>query len=92
MIVTLLILRNHGLVTWGRTVAEAFYLMYMVQHACEIQIAAQAGGVTLTMPDDDINERVSAESRNAGENLDHYDLAFHSLVRRLDKLDTEWRG
>src|ERR1700704_5278506 len=39
-----LILRNHGLLTIGRTAAEAFLGMFLLERACKIQILAQAGG------------------------------------------------
>src|SRR5712671_5254450 len=39
-----MILRNHGLLTVGRTVAEAFLGMFLLERACKIQILAQAGG------------------------------------------------
>lgn len=39
-----MILRNHGLLTCGPTVAHAFNQLYMLQRACEVQIASQAGG------------------------------------------------
>src|SRR4030095_15257155 len=39
-----MILRNHGLLTCGATVADAFLFMYILQKACEIQIRAQSGG------------------------------------------------
>jgi ribulose-5-phosphate 4-epimerase/fuculose-1-phosphate aldolase len=39
-----MILRNHGLLTLGHTVAEAFQLMYYLDCACQIQIDALAGG------------------------------------------------
>jgi len=39
-----LLLRNHGLLTVGRTVADAFLNMYVFESACQIQVAAQAGG------------------------------------------------
>src|SRR5450432_2712427 len=42
-----LILRNHGLLTVGRTVAEAFISMFILERACKIQILAQSGGGTL---------------------------------------------
>ena len=51
-----LILRNHGLLTAATTVEEAFILMFRLQCACEIQIAAQAGGVALTTPSEDVCE------------------------------------
>ena len=43
-----MILRNHGLLTCGRTVAEAFQAMYTLEAACRIQILAQSGGTPLT--------------------------------------------
>lgn len=39
-----LCLRNHGLLTVGPTIADAFLRMYIFQRACQIQISAQAGG------------------------------------------------
>src|SRR5882672_7524740 len=40
---TFLILRNHGLLTVGHTVADAFLSMYLLERACRIQILAQSG-------------------------------------------------
>ena len=40
----IMILRNHGTLTLGRSVREAFTLMYFLENACEKQIRAQAGG------------------------------------------------
>lgn len=40
-----LILRNHGLLTAGRSAAEALYLMLTLERACEIQVAALSGGL-----------------------------------------------
>ncbi|HEV7915372.1 MAG TPA: class II aldolase/adducin family protein, partial [Albitalea sp.] len=42
-----MILRNHGTLTAGRTVGEAFVLMYRIERACRMQIAAQSGGQAL---------------------------------------------
>ena len=38
------ILRNHGLVTAGGSVADTFLMMFIFQRACEIQVMAQSGG------------------------------------------------
>jgi len=43
-----LMLRNHGLLTVGATIADAFLAMYILETTCQIQIAAQAGGGPLT--------------------------------------------
>ena len=40
-----LMLRNHGLLTVGKTIADAFLHMYVFENTCRIQIDAQAGGV-----------------------------------------------
>jgi len=40
-----MILRNHGLLTLGETVREAFELMYYLDCACQIQVDALAGGM-----------------------------------------------
>jgi ribulose-5-phosphate 4-epimerase/fuculose-1-phosphate aldolase len=43
-----LILRNHGLLTVGPTIADAFLSMYTLESACQIQVGAMAGGAELT--------------------------------------------
>ena len=53
-----LMLRNHGSLTCGRTIAEAFYLMLMLQRSCEIQIAALAGDRDLSMPSSEVEQKV----------------------------------
>ena len=58
----LVILRNHGLMTLGGTVAEAFIRLYFLQRACEMQLAAQAGGAVITLPDD-LVRRVGEQGR-----------------------------
>src|SRR5436190_2567106 len=49
-----MILRNHGLLTIGSTVAEAFLSMYLLERACRIQILAQSGGGDLDRIKDSI--------------------------------------
>lgn len=46
-----LILRNHGLLTCGATLADCFMRMRALQTACEIQVATLAGGHKLHMPE-----------------------------------------
>ena len=86
-----LVFRNHGLLTCGRTVAEAYYLMYMLQRSCEIQVAALAGNRELLLPDPVIEQKVMAESRQAGTNSGQYDLALSALMRVLDREEPDYR-
>ncbi len=56
-----MILRNHGLLTAGRTIGEAFSLMYNLEMACRIQLQAQASGRELVLPELAVRERTAAQ-------------------------------
>src|SRR5260370_35714581 len=58
---TFLILRNHGLLTVGQTVADAFLSMFLLERACKIQILAQSGGLKLVHVADNILEQIPAQ-------------------------------
>lgn len=85
-----LILRNHGLLTVGATIADAFLTMYNLQRACEIQIAAQSSGVPLIDVDPRIvagvRANVIAVTRGLGGAL-----AWPALLRKLDRVDPSYR-
>ena len=85
-----LILRNHGLLTCGENVAEAFLSMYILQKACEVQIRAQAGGgelVPIAKPIlDGIRKASKTVTRQAGGMI-----AWPGILRKLDRIDPSWR-
>ena len=85
-----LILCNHGLLTCGENVAEAFLSMYILQKACEVQIRAQAGGgelIPIAKPIlDGIQKASKAVTRQAGGMI-----AWPGILRKLDRLDPSWR-
>lgn len=66
-----MILRNHGLLTVGRSVGEAFSLMYNLEMACRMQLAAQGTGRPLHYPSPEVCERTAkqyaADPDGAGE-------------------------
>jgi ribulose-5-phosphate 4-epimerase/fuculose-1-phosphate aldolase len=78
-----LMLRNHGLLSVGRTVAEAFVGMYFFETSCMMQVRAQAGGGPLRrIPQhivDDAPRQFATVTRGAGGNL-----AWPALLRKLD--------
>lgn len=78
-----LILRNHGLLTCGRTVADAFLAMYRLQRACEVQIAAQSGG-RLTQVPQAIIDGITAQSLEVSRGMGSR-LMWPGLLRRLDR-------
>lgn len=58
-----LILKNHGLLTCGKSIPEAFQEMYFLERACEIQIRALAGNAELNLPSQKVCEVTAAQYR-----------------------------
>ncbi len=85
-----LMLRNHGLLTVGRTIADAFQAMYFFEAACTIQIRAQSGGGELIPIPQQIIDGAIAQARAATKSLGGM-LAWPGLLRRLDRKDTSYR-
>jgi ribulose-5-phosphate 4-epimerase/fuculose-1-phosphate aldolase len=84
-----MILRNHGLLSWGRTVAEAYLRLWTLQRACDVQVAAgQAGGELNRLPQPVI-ERMLGES-GPGESRTCEDV-YAALVRMVDARDPSYR-
>ena len=86
-----LMLRNHGLLTIGRSVAEAFVAMYFMETSCMIQVRAQSGGQPLRHISDTIvdgaQEQWERVTHGAGGGL-----AWPALLRKLDRLNPGYRN
>ena len=80
-----MVLRNHGLLTCGRSVAEAFQNMYFLEAACRIQVLAQGGGATLLKVPQAIQDEIPAMSRAATRSQSPDQLVWPGLLRRLDR-------
>ncbi|MET0209576.1 MAG: class II aldolase/adducin family protein [Burkholderiaceae bacterium] len=84
-----LILENHGMLTCGRTVAEAFGTMYYLERACQAQVAALGGGVKPLMPSLESIEKTAHlfhENRGKADTRD-----WPPLLRMLDRSDASYR-
>ena len=81
---THLMLRNHGLLTVGKTVADAFQAMYFFETVCTIQVRAQAGGGELVSVDPRIVSGAAEQSRAATRGQGAQ-LVWPGLLRRLDR-------
>ena len=86
-----MILRNHGLLTVGRSISDAFMAMYSLQRSCEIQVLAQAGGSAelLGIPQsvlDTVPEYLKLVTRGAGTGL-----VWPALLRKMDRVDPSYR-
>ena len=85
-----LILRNHGLLTTGPTIPDAFLMMYALETACQIQLAAQATGGELIHVAEPIVEGMQAQAEEALQGLGGQ-LAWPGLLRKLDRRDSSFR-
>jgi len=84
-----LMLRNHGLLTVGRTIPDAFLHMYTFENTCRIQIDAQAGGELHHVQKSviDLNAtimKVATAGQGAG-------LTWPALLRKLDRIDESYK-
>lgn len=84
-----LMLRNHGLLTVGRSIADAFLAMYMFETTCQIQLSAQAGG-PLTHVHPEIVAGV-AESMRVQTASQGGAFVWPALLRKLDRMDASYR-
>jgi ribulose-5-phosphate 4-epimerase/fuculose-1-phosphate aldolase len=87
---TFLMLRNHGLLTVGPTIPDAFLSMYVFETACAIQVRAQAGGGDLVPIDPRIVAGAKAQAAQVTKGLGGA-LAWPGLLRRLERKDPSYR-
>lgn len=86
-----LIMRNHGLLTVGRTVAEAFYYMYYLNKACEVQVNVLRSGAKPIIPPPEVCEH-AARQYEAPTYYDEILGTWKANRRLLDRLDPSYRG
>ncbi|GAC1659947.1 MAG: class II aldolase/adducin family protein [Candidatus Elarobacter sp.] len=85
-----MILRNHGTLTVGESIPEAFLSMYFLERACATQIAALAGGAQLHYPAPDVQQLVQ---RQAGHGIPAVaKLAWDAQLRMLDAKDPSYKN
>ena len=87
---THLILRNHGLLVVGGTIADAFLFMYNLESACQIQVAAMSGNSELIHFDQALIEDTGRTAQAATKGM-FGGIAWPAMLRRLDRADTSFR-
>ncbi len=88
---TFLMLRNHGLLTVGRTVADAFLAMYTFENTCRIQVDALAGGTTLIEVDPLIMQGMPQVIKQVAA-LQGSMLVWPALLRKLERMDPGYKA
>ena len=79
-----LMLRNHGLLTLGATIADAFQAMYLFESVCTIQVRAQAGGGELIKVHPEIISTAMQQAAQVTKGMGA-GLVWPGLLRRLDR-------
>lgn len=86
-----LLLRNHGPVTIGHSLPQALSLMWLVNRACEIQLASSAMGELLPIPVP-VLEKCVADSLQFNPTYGAGQDSFDALQRIVDRIDPSYRG
>ncbi len=87
-----MILRNHGTLTVGETIADAFVRMYVLERACEAQVhMLSAGRENLWNPPQGTPEKVETQANPQGMAMVSRMLAWPALLRKLDRIDPGFR-
>ena len=86
-----LILRNHGLLTIGKTIPEAFIRFWRLNRACEVQLAAQSAKLRIPLPEVcessfQMGEEFLADQADVGE------LEFAALARKIEARDASYKN
>jgi ribulose-5-phosphate 4-epimerase/fuculose-1-phosphate aldolase len=84
-----MILRNHGTLAVGSSVADAFQTIYFLERACAIQLAAQSGGAALNTPPPHVQAIVTQQVSSFGDIADR--LLWPAMLRKLDRLAPGYR-
>lgn len=84
-----LMLRNHGLLTVGKTIPDAFLHMYVFESTCQIQISAQAGG-PLTQVEPSIVKGIAQAMKVQTGGLGGA-FVWPSLLRKLERTDVSYK-
>ena len=87
----LMILRNHGLLSAGRSVAECFYYLYYLEMACKIQVDVLASGQEPVLVDEKIVESMFRDRTTAG-GIPRGARCWTSAVRMLDRQEGGFRN
>jgi ribulose-5-phosphate 4-epimerase/fuculose-1-phosphate aldolase len=88
---TAMILRNHGLLAVGPSIAQAFNTLYWLEMACKAQVDALSSGMKLTMPPDEVIQKTyhlyqPQVRRPFGE------MEWPAMLRIVEKLDPTYKN
>jgi ribulose-5-phosphate 4-epimerase/fuculose-1-phosphate aldolase len=88
----ILVLRNHGLLVWGETLPQAFAYLWLMQRACEIQVASKSMGDALIDIPASVLEQATAKSLQFDPRYGAGVDVFNALIRQIDRIDQSYKS
>jgi len=85
------ILRNHGLLAWGDTVPRTFAILWLLNRACEVQVASMAMGAVIEVPED-VQAKCTRDSLQFSPTFGAGQDMFDALIRVVDRIDPSYRN
>jgi ribulose-5-phosphate 4-epimerase/fuculose-1-phosphate aldolase len=86
-----MILRNHGLLVAGRSIPEAFNMIYYLERACQAQVAALSGGAELVYPPEEVRLKAASQF-NSARSLEHAQFSWESALPLIEGQGKDWRS
>lgn len=87
-----MILRNHGLLAGGTSIAEAFHMIYMLERACAAQVAALSCGREIMLPPHEVCQHASDQFHGFEADTAHYDMLWSAALRLVEQGRPDYRG
>jgi len=87
----IMVLRNHGLLIVGTSIAGTFVATYRMERACAMQLAFQQSGAEFNPIDDAVVRAASGRTKDQGGRHDPARLEWLALLRKLDRSDTSYK-
>lgn len=84
-----MLLCNHGSLTCGETIHEAYLYMHFLEQACRVQCAALSGNQQVILPPHNVCEQASQDVRDFEPDFGIRD--WNALLRRVDRIDQSYK-
>lgn len=84
------ILRNHGLLAWAESLPRAFAILWLLNRACEIQLASTAMGPVIEIPEA-IQRKCTRDSLQFNPDFGAGQDVFDALTRAIDAIDPSYK-
>jgi ribulose-5-phosphate 4-epimerase/fuculose-1-phosphate aldolase len=84
--------KGHGFVLWGKSVHEAYMLAFLLNRACEVQIASMAGGIKPYVPPQSVIDITYQQAKIITEGAAPFNqVTWKALLRKLDRDDPGYK-